>query len=52
MEGGEGMGNGQPRYEMHVDSVAELPAGYDRQQEMKTADARVAAGYDGAYRGH
>lgn len=52
MGGGAGTGNDGGRYEMHEESIAELPAAYEREQDMKKVDDRAAAGYDGAYRGH
>ncbi|RSL60825.1 hypothetical protein CEP53_005300 [Fusarium sp. AF-6] len=52
MDSGAGIRNDGVRYEMHEQSLVELPAGYDREQDMKRVDDRAAAGYDGAYRGH
>ena len=52
VDSGAGIHNDGARYEMHEQPLVELPAGYDREQDMKRVDDRAAAGYDGAYRGH
>ncbi|KAJ3458024.1 hypothetical protein MRS44_012133 [Fusarium solani] len=52
MDEAAGIRDNEARYEMPEQSLVELPADYARVQEMKRVDDRVAAGYDGAYRGH